>query len=142
MNEAQPTVITFQAHIVVAEDVDGIHLVNFADQEPVPQHYLMLQRSHEADGQDAQLGMDTYHIERDGQDRSCYGGVRRFVLHPYGASVTFTPAGSAHLAADRLEITFTLSPFQFENLRSQLRRIFAGTDVLLERSSPATDFST
>ncbi len=40
-----------------------------------PEHYLMFQYEESEDEQDVELGMNTYHLERDEQSYGGYGGV-------------------------------------------------------------------
>src|SRR5262245_56258457 len=72
--------VSFHANCVAIDDMDDFWLVAFADEKFGTRQYLMLQRSYEDDEQDIQLGMNTYHVERDDQGFSCYGGVKHFEL--------------------------------------------------------------
>ena len=123
-------VIAFHANGVAIEDMDECWLVAFADEKSDTHHYLMLERSHEDDAQDVKLGMDTYHVERDDQIWSCYGGIERFELHKDRVVVRFTRFGAEQLKTDGMEITFTVDGSLFDKLTRRLERIFAGSECL------------
>lgn len=123
-------VIAFHANCVAVEDMGDFWLVGFADEKFATRQYLTLQRSYEDDDQDLELGMDIYHVERDGQAYSCYGGIECFELHSNHAVVTFTTNGAKHLKTERIEITFDVDTDEFRKLARQLERVFAGSDCL------------
>ena len=122
--------ITFHAHCVAVEDMGDFWLVGLADERLGTRQYLMLQRAREHDEQDVALGMDTYHVERDDQRWSCYGGVERFELHRDRVVVRFTTSGATCLRAEGMEISFSVSDGRFDELASGLQRIFRGTECL------------
>jgi hypothetical protein len=128
--EAQPMVIAFHANCVAIEDMDDFWLLGFADDKFATRKCLTLQRSYEDDEQDIKLGMNTYHVERDDQGFSCYGGIERFELYRDHVVVTFTPTGAERLKTDGMEITFKVDGRQFKKLVSRLGRIFAETECL------------
>jgi hypothetical protein len=123
-------VIRFHAKCVAIEDMDDLWLVGFADEKFETRQYLMLQRGYEDDEQDVKLGMDTYHVERDDQRWSCYGGIGRFELHRDHVAVRFNREGAERLEAKRMEITFKIDRSQFQKMVRRLKHIFAGTKCL------------
>jgi len=127
----------FEAKCVVVEQPNGeLHLVGFADQKFDAGLYLMLQRSVEHDGQDRALGMDTFHVEWCGQEKSGYGGISRFELRPSGADVAFEPEATAELdGMEHLSISFHLSHEEFSALREALGHIFMGSGCLFVASA-------
>ena len=123
-------VIAFDAKSVAIDDMDDLCLVGFADEAFDTQQYLILQRSYVDDEQDVRLGMNTYHVERDDQRWSCYGGIERFELHKDRVVVRFTPSDAQMLQADGMEITFAIDGTLFEKLTRRLERIFVGSNCL------------
>jgi hypothetical protein len=125
--------ISFHAKCVAIEDMmeDDYWLVGFADDEFETTQYLMLQRGMEDDEQDVRFGMNTYHVERDGQQYSMYGGIERFVLQRDRLLVDFTPEGQVRLQTSTMKITFAISDEKFARLKEQLGRVFADTTCLV-----------
>jgi hypothetical protein len=123
--------VTFHANCVAVDHMEDFWLVGFADEKFDTRQYLMLQRSFEDDEQDIRLGQNTYHVERNDQAWSCYGGIERFELHRDRVSVTFTERGAARLAAPAMEICFQIDDRQFSELRKRLGFIFEGTECLV-----------
>jgi hypothetical protein len=122
--------VAFHANCVAIEDMGDFWLVGFADEKFDTRQYLTLQRSYEDDEQDTRLGMNTYHVERDDQSCSCYGGIERFELQRDQLMVRFTPTGAKQLKADGVEITFKVDGRRFKKLVQQLDRVFQGTECL------------
>jgi hypothetical protein len=122
--------VTFHANCVAIEDMDDFWLVGFADEKFGTRQYLMLQRSYEDDEQDIKLGMNTYHVERDDQAWSSYGGIERFELHRDRVVVRFTPIGAEQLKAKGMDITFTIDGDQYRELTRRLESIFVGSECL------------
>ena len=107
-------------------------LVGFADDPFEPRDFLLLQRSYEDDEQDSRLGMNTYHVERNGQLWSCYGGIERFKLCRDRVKVSFTKEGSRLLGnVPGMEITFNVEESKFNELQRGLRQVFAATGCLV-----------
>jgi hypothetical protein len=125
--------IIFHANCVAVEDMDDYWLVGFADEKFDTKQYLMLQRSFADDEQDVRLGMNTYHVERDGQQWGCYGGIERFELQRDRVNIAFTEKGRKCLGSvSAMEITFHVSDRQFRRLKDRLGRIFAGAVCLAD----------
>jgi hypothetical protein len=122
--------VAFHANCVAIEDMDDFWLVGFADEKFDTRQYLTLQRSYNDDEQDIELGMNTYHVERDDQSCSGYGGIDRFELYRDRAVVRFTPTGAKQLKADGLEISFEVDGRRFKKLVQRLERVFEGTECL------------
>jgi hypothetical protein len=116
---------------VAITDVDDFWLVGFADEEFDTKQYLMLQRSHEDDAQDIALGMNTYHVERNDQGYSGYGGIERFDLYPDRVLVRFNDIGARNLETRVMEISFKKDGRRFGKLQRRLKNIFSGTSCLL-----------
>lgn len=122
--------IAFYANCVAIEEMDDFWLVGFADEKFDTRQYLMLQRSYKHDEQDIELGMNTYHVERDAQGFSCYGGIDRFELHRDHVLVRLTPPGAKQLKVKEIEIDFKIDSPLFKKLVQQLERVFEGTKCL------------
>lgn len=75
-------------HIAVHSD-DVVDLVGFSERAGGDGKYLILQRSHEFDGQDRTLGMDKVHVEISGESRSCYGGISEISVSHDGIRFSF-----------------------------------------------------
>jgi hypothetical protein len=122
----------FHANCVAVEDMDDFWLVGFADEPAETRDYLTLQRSFEHDTQDITLGMNTYHVERNGQRWSGYGGIATFELKRDRVRVEFTNESVRKMGnVARMEITFQIGEQEFSKLKDRLSKIFAGTSCLV-----------
>ena len=118
------------------EDLEECWWVGFVDDEHAPQNYLLLQRGIEDDEQDIRLGMNTYHVELNGQGWSCYGGIEALELQRDRVYITFTAEGVREMGGvDKLEITFAPDGRILDELRKRLANIFAGTECLAYRAA-------
>ena len=87
-------------------------------------YYLMIQQSlDEYDEQDVRLGMNTYHIERDDQSYSGYGGVERVNLHRNLLEVELNEPGKG-LLCDSVKIDFQTDSENHRLLTEKLKYIF------------------
>ena len=127
-------VIAFHASCVAIEDLNVCWQVAFADDKFATTRYLILERAYEVDEQSIRHGMNTYHVERDDQLWSCYGGIERFDLHRGHVVVRFTPSGAEQMKAKGMEITFEVDDLQFQKLKQRLDRIFVGSDCYVVKS--------
>jgi hypothetical protein len=50
-------------------------MIALADSEKDPAKFVILQKTHEYDEQDKRLGMDSIHIQIEGEVRARYGGI-------------------------------------------------------------------
>jgi hypothetical protein len=126
---------SFHANCVAVEDMEDFWLVGFADDEFDTQNYLTLQRAFEDDEQDIRLGMNTYHVERNGQAWSCYGGIEKCCLYPDRIQVHFSADSAANMGGvSSIEITFAMKPAEFERLEHRLQKILAGCSILEVRA--------
>jgi len=117
----------FHANCIAVEDMDELWLVGFADDEVNTRDYLTLQRAFEDDEQDVALGMNTYHVERNDQKWSGYGGIAAFELKRDRVKITFTKEGAAKMGnVTELEITFRVEGDKYLKLKDCLGKIFAG----------------
>jgi len=123
--------ISLDAECVAILDEEDAWLVGFSDKEESPARYLLLQRAYEFDPQDIQFGMATYHVERDDQSLSCYGGIAVFDLYRDRAVVRLDVEGSQALATLGLDVQFALDDTRFALLQQQLERIFTGAQCLV-----------
>ena len=115
---------TFKARAVVAQNSDGIALVAMAETEVGESHYLILQRADPDGPQDVALGMNTYYVERDSQQWSCYGGITRVELQPDLLTVSLGLEGSQRLNTDEIRVSFDGDSTILGSLRTQLTLIF------------------
>ncbi len=135
MDAAPLALISFHATSVAVEEMDDCGLAGFADEMAEPMRYLLLQRSFEEDEQDVALGMDTYHIECNGQGQSCYGGILCFELRREQVIVSLDPEAASHLGASEIRIGFSVDEPVFERLHQRLQQIFEGTRCLVAESA-------
>ena len=120
------TEVLFHASCVAIEDEDSVSLVGFADREIGTTHYFILERAHEFDTQDRDLGMDTYYIERDDQSFSCYGGIVSYAQHPDRIRFELDDKASRKLGVGRtLQITFDIDRARSADLAKKLALILA-----------------
>jgi len=122
--------IEFHATLV---DVDlAQKRVLFADHEPVPQHYLIVQRSDESP-QKANPGMANIYIERDDQCWGGYGEIDSVLVGPGDLTLNL----GAHMANlmgqhDRFHVTFKLSDERYRELLRLLTLIMRGCENRLQ----------
>ena len=134
---AEMSVVRFVANTVVVDDTnDEFILVGFADEQD-DQYWeaLHFQRSYEFDEQDVSLGMDHVYVERGIQAGAAYGGINAVELYPDRVRVSLDPCTAAKLGDSVFEISFTLSPPEFERLRAGLRTVFEGFAGLSEHTA-------
>lgn len=111
----------FEAEVVEIDETDlDVLIVGFYTAE----NYLMIQQSLEYDEQDRQLGMDTYHIERDDQSYGGYGGVRRINLKRDSIKVELDETGKKNLQSDVIKVDFQTDDETFRLLSKKLSFIF------------------
>lgn len=120
--------LQFETDAVEIEETDlDVLIVGFYTEE----NYLMIQQSAEYDEQDARLGMDTYHIERDDQSYGGYGGVRRVILRRDRIEIEPDETGKQNLQCDGVRVDFRIDDETYGLLTEKLRHIFA--DALSEQ---------
>ena len=123
--------VAFHANCVAVEDMEDLWLVGFADDEFETREYLTLQRSFEDDEQDVALGMNTYHVERNDQRWSGYGGIKKLELKRDRVRIEFTSEGARELGnVAEMEVTFKIGEHELCKLMDRLEKIFAGTSCL------------
>ena len=121
----------FHASCVAVVDNEYSRVVGFADRQFDTKRYLQFQRSRMSDAQDQALGLETYHVEKDDQSNSCYGGVESIDLHANTIALRLDDVGSQRLDLDKVVlITFDADDKTLGELRSGLATIFSGTDIL------------
>ena len=121
----------FHASCVAVVDDEYSRIVGFADRQFDTKRYLQFQRSRMSDAQDQALGLETYHVEKDDQSNSCYGGVESIDLHANTIALRLDDVGSQRLDLDKVVlITFDADDKTLGELRSGLATIFSGTDTL------------
>ena len=130
--------LKFTAKLVSLEDPDDYcWMVAFVDDPDSVNQYLMLQRGYEDDEQDIQLGMNIYYLERDDQGWSCYGGIDHFELFRDFVRIYLNDVGFSALGEIReITIDFKINDYTYRKLKNRLRKIFFGTDCLIEKYQP------
>ena len=115
-------ILHFEAEAVEVEENDvDVLIVGFYTEE----NYLMIQQSLDKyDEQDIELGMNTYHIERDDQSFGGYGGVKQIHLHRDFLEVELDKTGKENLQCDGVRIDFQADSDIFQLLNEKLRFIF------------------
>jgi hypothetical protein len=126
--------VQFSANTVVVDDTDESYiLVGFADiRDGQPREALHFQRSYEFGEQNVEAGMDQVYVERNDQHQGGYGGIRRVELRPEQVRVWVDDRAAQRLGDSAFEIGLSLSPQEFERLRSGLRAVFHGLGLLSE----------
>ena len=124
--------VVFHANCVAIEDMEDFWFVGLADDKFKTRDYLTLQRGFKDIEQDAAIGMDTYHVERNNQKWSGYGGIAAFKLDRDRVKVRFTKDGAAKMGETEIEASFQIDDEEYSKLRDRLGKIFEGTDCLVE----------
>ena len=117
-----PRIIKFTAKDVAADDEDFALTAGFArdGSDEDTDDGLMLQRAKEDESDDEGI-----YVEVPIQRHACYGGVAEATLRVGHFSISFTPESTRRLGdIAGMEISFTVSPEQFEQLAAILHRIF------------------
>ncbi len=121
-------VTTLHYNFVASVEENGVLTVGFADDEFNTQEYLLFQHwlDAEAAGED-----DVIYIERDDQSRGTYGGVQRLVLSRTHALLLLSPTTAGVIATEQaVNIFFSATDEQFQELKSGFEAVFAGTSRL------------
>ena len=122
--------LQFETENIEIEELDvGVLVVGFYTED----NYLMIQHSlGEFDDEDADLGMNTYHIERDDQSFGGYGGVQKVSLHPDFLEVELDETGKANLECDSARVDFQTDDETFGLLTEKLKLIFGNSLVIVQ----------
>ena len=117
--------LQFEAEAVEIEQTEfDVSVVGFYAKE----NYLMIQKgSDKADEQDADLGMNNYHIERDDQSFGGYGGVEKIEISQNLIEVVLDESGKENLQCSGLKIGFETADETYELLVEKLTSIFGNT---------------
>lgn len=75
-------------------------MVGFADRKIGTRRYLLLQRAKSTTEAERRLGHDAIHIEVDGQQRGCFGSLRRVAVGPSSVTIDLDPATADVLGLD------------------------------------------
>ena len=129
--------ISFRAeHVQVSRETWGHLVVLSVDKTREAEQYLMLQgREHYSERQ-VQWGQNCPYIECCGQGYSWYGHIVSFLLAPSQVEVQLDAEAASHMQNDgRVEVSFSLSPVAFEQLRAALQKIFRGCSYYAERGA-------
>jgi len=118
--------LSFHANCVAIDDMEECWLVGFADDKFDTRQYLILERAYEDEEQDIRQGMDTYYVERDGQQWSMYGQIQRCELHRDHIIVQFSEQGIKRMETDEIRISYKLDDATFTQLQDRLNHIFSG----------------
>lgn len=111
--------VQFEAYGVEVENTDfDILAITFHRED---ENYLMIQQSQE---HDEELGMNTYHIERDDQSYGGYGGVKKVTLHKNSAEFVLDATGKENLDCEKVIVDFDIDKETFEQLEEALQKIF------------------
>lgn len=86
-------------------------------------HYVIIQLG-EADEEDENLGMNTYHIERDDQSFGNYGGVEQIILSKGQVKIIPNTKGKKFLKCTEIVVKFDLSNAKLAKLKKSLAAIF------------------
>lgn len=114
----------FEAIHVFTQDDGCMVMIGFADSEIEPNKSLILQKSHEHDSQDKQLGMDKIHIQIEDESRSKYGGINS--VNVSEGVVRFSLSDDAksalHIDGD-IEAEVSEDHPDFEEVKAQLKEM-------------------
>lgn len=115
-------IVEFYAEEVGIEESEfEVLVVGFYAEE----NYLMIQKTlGESDEQDADLGMNSYHIERDDQSFGGYGGVENIELSRNRIEVKLDETGKANLDCEAVKVEFEIGDETYETLTEKLKFIF------------------
>ena len=114
--------VHFEADAVEIEETEfDILAVGFYTEE----NYLMIQQTLDGyDEQDAESGMDSYHIERDDQSFGGYGGVEKLTLRRDSIEVELDETGKENLDCEAVKADFQTDDETYQLLREKLGLIF------------------
>lgn len=118
--------------IEIENDVNEYDILIVGFYNPDEEHYLMIQHQDEYDEDDADLGMNTYHIERDDQSYGNYGGVEKVILQSNQIQFILNPHGKKSLQCEEVLIDFEINDRQFLELKVSLIKIFAEAFELID----------
>ena len=123
----------FDATCVTVDATENSISVGFADSEFDAGRYLMLQRADNFSEEDTLTGMNDIYIERDDQQWSRYGGMRRCELLTDRFRVEFEESAAATMGGLQFtEVSFDIAPRHFTALRNGLLRCFQGFEYFVD----------
>ena len=113
-----------QYNFVPSSEENGVLTVGFADTQQDTQEYLMFQKFVDPEEADDDDGV---YVERDGQQYGTYGGIEKFVLSRNNVLLSLTEKTAQSLDVEpEVSIAFSATDEQFEQLKTDFERVFAG----------------
>jgi hypothetical protein len=130
-----PMTSVLNASEVAVTDTDDCSSIGFSGDASDSHEYVLLQRTKVHTSQAHALGMNTYHIERNDQSTSCYGGIATFELHRDRVAIQFDERAASHMRTNTLDVLFSIDPAEFERLRYAAGQLFRGTSCLVDKDA-------
>jgi len=104
-------------------DENDVLIIGFASNEDESK-YFMIQKSNDYDGQNKELDMDTYYIEKNDQSMGMYGGIDNIELKRNNIIFRLNNEAKEKLQENQIEISFECAENEFNNLQNRINLIF------------------
>ncbi len=119
-----------QATHIFSQDDGHLAIIGFSDDEFEPSKFIILQKTHEYDEQDKQLGMDKVHIQIEDESRSKYGGIKAISLSKGIINITLDDETKSILKVDGdIEIALDMNNPEIDNVVSSLKTLFEADGI-------------
>ena len=114
----------FDAAHIFAQDDGYMLMIGLADNELEPSKFVILQKTHEYDDQDKQMGMDKIHIQVEDESRSQYGGINAIQVTDEVIRIALSDEARSALSVDGdIEVAVLKGHPDFEEVKSQLKKM-------------------
>ncbi|AJQ94839.1 Imm10 family immunity protein [Gynuella sunshinyii] len=114
----------FDATHIFTQDDGYMVMIGFADDEFEPTKFVILQKAHEYDDQDKQMGMDKIHIQIEDESRSKYGGIDSIQVSEGSIKVSLSDDTKSALSIDGdIEVVVPAEHPAFEEVKFELKKI-------------------
>jgi len=111
----------FKANCVTWQNVDGVAMLGFADDEFKTKQYLLLQRKAKPDQKERALGMDKVHFELNSQLKSAYGDVEEVQIENQRVVFRLDPATAQTVGnGEDIEIALDLDAKKLKQVADSL----------------------
>lgn len=114
----------FDATHIFTQDDGYMVMIGFADDEFEPTKFVILQKAHEYNDQDKQMGMDKINIQVEDESRSKYGGINAVNFSEGMIKVSLSDDTKSALSVDGdIEAAISVDHPAFEEVKYHLKKI-------------------
>ncbi|MEZ6100235.1 MAG: Imm10 family immunity protein [Pirellulaceae bacterium] len=114
---------SFTSKCVTFQEVDGVVMVGFADDEFNTNQYVLLQRTLQPDEHDRSLGWDIVHLQVDSPDQSGYDSIKNIRVTLSGIRIELTSEALSVFNCSDVDIAFDIDGDRYSDLLAQLKHV-------------------